>query len=215
MRRPSPQLSDQPAARRACLQGRPQSLLVLRRTRAGGRNTARCAAYNEHSRWSHIWRAAASAPSVLSRCTSPDLVSRMSSASCQPLLPTLLQDELQSDALDAALEETKAQVEKCITVDGRLDKAECRTAHYARRATGRHTRRHLARCTRWLDDDRIVLVMLHAMRSARSRERRSQPAAAGASFRLIARPTIVQLRHAHLPPRALSLLVLRRARTGD
>ena len=93
---------------------------------------------------------------------------------------------------------------------------ECRTAQHAYCAAGRHTRRHLAWCcTRWLDDARIVLVMLHAMRSARSCERRSQPAAAGASSKLIARPTIVQLRHAHLPSRALSSLVLRDARTGD
>ena len=55
---------------------------------------------------------------VISHVTSPDLVSRVSSASCKPLLPTVMQDMLHTDGLDAALEETKAQVEKCSTVDG-------------------------------------------------------------------------------------------------
>ena len=50
---------------------------------------------------------------------------RRDARGAHPHLPTVLQDELQSDPLRASLEETKAKVEKCSTVSGRLDMAEC------------------------------------------------------------------------------------------
>ena len=85
--------------------------LCAARARATEIQRAACAVYDEHSRWPHSWRASRR---ILSHCTS-DSGGRARCPECKLYIThflLVLQDELQSDTLDAALEETKAKVEK-------------------------------------------------------------------------------------------------------
>ena len=109
-----------------------------------------------------------------------------------PHLLTVMQGELQSDVLDAALEETKAKVEKRITVSDRLGMAECRTAQQARCAISLGGPRRLS-LGRRSETCGCSGSACQAACDAHSRTRRSQPVSARASFMHTTSPTTVQL----------------------